>query len=90
MQEIVLRSSRVAAVAKLPREPAAPYYAAHVLLTRIWGVILACLATFFLAGMFLVATGGDEDFTDADRAAVRAITEAGLAALEAQVAASPV
>ena len=61
-----------------------------VLLTRIWGVILACLATFFLAGLFLVAAGDNEDFTDADRAAIRAMTEAGLASLEAQVAASPV
>ena len=61
-----------------------------MLLTRIWGVILACLATFFLAGMFLVASGGDEDFTEADEAAIQAIAEAGLAALEAQILAHPV
>lgn len=61
-----------------------------MLLTRIWGVILACLATFFLAGMFLVAAGDDEDFAEADQSAIRAITEAGLAALEAQIVGHPV
>lgn len=61
-----------------------------MLLTRIWGVILACLATFFLAGMFLVASGGDEDFSEADEAAIQAIADAGLAALEAQILAHPV
>lgn len=61
-----------------------------MLLTRIWGVILACLATFFLAGMFLVASGGDEDFSEADEAAIQAIADAGLAALDAQILAHPV
>ena len=75
---------------KLPREPSATYTTPSVLLTRIWGVILACLATFFLAGMFLVASSHDEDFTDADEAAIRAIAEAGTAALDAQFVRHPV
>lgn len=70
--------------------PSATYTAANVLLTRIWAVILACLATFFLAGMFMVAAGSGGGFTDADKAAVGAITQAGIAALEAEIAASPV
>jgi hypothetical protein len=61
-----------------------------VLLTRIWGVLLAALATFCLAGMFLLARGTSEDFTEENRTALRAVTEAGIAALEAQIEASPV
>jgi hypothetical protein len=61
-----------------------------VLLTRIWGVLLAALATFCLAGMFLLARGSSEDFTEENRTALRAVTEAGIAALEAQIEASPV
>jgi hypothetical protein len=61
-----------------------------VLLTRIWGVLLAALATFCLAGMFLLARGSNEDFTEENRTALRAVTEAGVAALEAQIEASPV
>jgi len=61
-----------------------------VLLTRIWGVLLAALATFCLAGMFLLARGTSGDFTEEDRTALRAVTEAGIAALEAQIEASPV
>ncbi len=61
-----------------------------MLLTRIWGVLLAALATFCLAGMFLLARGSSEDFTEENRTALRAVTEAGIAALEAQIEASPV
>ncbi len=59
-------------------------------LTRAWAIILAFLATACLAGMFLLSGSTGGGFTDADRAAVRAITEAGVAALEAQIQASPV
>lgn len=59
-------------------------------LTRAWAIILAFLATACLAGMFLLSGSSGGGFTDTDRAAVRAITEAGVAALEAQLQASPV
>lgn len=59
-------------------------------LTRAWAIILAFLATACLAGMFLLSGSSGGGFTDADRAAVRAVTEAGVAALEAQLQASPV
>ena len=61
-----------------------------VLLTRIWSVILAVLAVGCLAGMFLLSAGGGGGFTEADKAAIRAVTEAGVAALEAEIQASPV
>jgi hypothetical protein len=61
-----------------------------MLLTRIWGVILAALASLCLGGMFLLSQGNSGDFSDADRTALRAVTEAGLAALEAQIDSSPV
>ncbi len=61
-----------------------------VLLTRVWAIILAFLATACLAGMFLLSGSSGGGFSDADRAAVRAVTEAGVAALEAQLQASPV
>jgi hypothetical protein len=61
-----------------------------VLLTKIWAAILACLATAFLAGMFLLSFGTAGGFTDADRAALKAKTEAGVVALEAAIQASPV
>ena len=59
-------------------------------LTRAWAIILAFLATACLAGMFLLSGSSGGGFTEADRAAVRAVTEAGVAALEAQLQASPV
>jgi hypothetical protein len=59
-------------------------------LTRAWAIILAFLATACLAGMFLLSGSSGGGFTDADRAAVRAVTEAGVAALQAQLQASPV
>ncbi|MCH9681617.1 MAG: hypothetical protein K0V04_09300, partial [Deltaproteobacteria bacterium] len=61
-----------------------------MLLTRAWAIILAFLTTACLAGMFLLSGSSGSGFTDADRAAVRAITEAGVAALEEQLQASPV
>jgi hypothetical protein len=61
-----------------------------VLLTKIWAAILACLATAFLAGMFLLSFGTAGGFTDADKAALQATTEAGVAALAAEIQASPV
>ena len=65
------------------------HYAPTVLLTRIWAVVLAVMATACLAGMFLLSAPG-RDFDDADRESLRAITEAGLAALEAEIRVSPV
>ena len=59
-------------------------------LTRAWAIILAFLATACLAGMFLLSSNLGGGFSDADRAAVRAITEAGVAALESQLQGSPV
>lgn len=61
-----------------------------VILTRIWAAILAVLATACLTGMLLLAAARQSDFTDAERAALRASTEAGLAALAVEVATSPV
>lgn len=61
-----------------------------MLLTRIWGVLLAALATFCLGGMFLLSQGSGQDFSDADRTALRAVTEAGIVALDAQILSSPV
>jgi hypothetical protein len=61
-----------------------------VLLTRIWSVILAVLAVGCLAGMFLLSAGSSGDFTDADKAAIQAVTEAGVAALEAEIQGSSV
>lgn len=61
-----------------------------MLLTKIWAAILACLATAFLAGMFLLSFGTAGGFTDADKAALQATTEAGVAALAAEIQASPV
>ncbi len=61
-----------------------------MLLTKIWAAILACLATAFLAGMFLLSFGTAGGFTEADRTALQATTEAGVAALAAEIQASPV
>jgi hypothetical protein len=61
-----------------------------MLLTRIWGVILAALASVCLGGMFLLSQSSSGDFGDADKTALRAVTEAGLAALEAQIESSAV
>ena len=59
-------------------------------LTKLWASILAFLATAFLAGMFLLSLGTPGGFSEADRAAIRAVTEAGLAALRAEIQSSPV
>lgn len=56
-----------------------------MLLTRIWAIILALLATSCLAGMFLLSLGSGGDFSEADKAAIRSVTEAGVAALEAEI-----
>jgi len=61
-----------------------------VLLTKIWAAILACLATIFFAGMFLLSFGTATGFSDADRTAIQATTKAGIAALAAEIQASPV
>lgn len=61
-----------------------------MLLTKIWAAILACLATIFFAGMFLLSFGTATGFSDADRAAIQATTKAGIAALAAEIQASPV
>ena len=61
-----------------------------MLLTRIWSVILAVLAVGCLAGMFLLSAGSSGDFTDADKAAIQAVTEAGVAAIEAEIQGSSV
>jgi hypothetical protein len=61
-----------------------------VFLTKTWSAILAALATACLAGMFLLSLGNASGFSDADRAAIRAVTQAGLAALKAQIESSPV
>ncbi|NVB39533.1 hypothetical protein G6O69_16950 [Pseudenhygromyxa sp. WMMC2535] len=61
-----------------------------MLFTKIWTAILAVLATACLAGMYLLSTGASGGFTKADEAAVRAITEAGMAALASDINSSPV
>ena len=61
-----------------------------MLLTRIWGVLLSALAILCLGGMFLLSQGSSGDFSEADRTALRAVTEAGIAAMEAQIESSPV
>lgn len=64
------------------------HYRPTVLLTRIWAVFLAVLAVGCLAGMFVLSAASSGDFGDADRRAIRAVTEAGTAALEAEIQAS--
>ncbi len=61
-----------------------------MLLTKLWASILAMFAAAFLAGMYLLSLGPAGGFTDADRTAVRAATEAGLAAIQAELQSSPV
>ncbi len=61
-----------------------------MLLTKIWAAILACLATAFLACMFLLSFGTASGFSDADRVAIQATAKAGVAALAAEIQASPV
>jgi hypothetical protein len=61
-----------------------------VLFTKIWTAVLAVLATACLAGMYLLSTGSAGGFTDADKTAVRAVTEAGMAALVSDINSSPV
>ncbi len=61
-----------------------------MLLTRIWGVLLSALAILCLGGMFLLSQGNSGDFSEADRTSLRAVTEAGIAAMEAQIESSPV
>lgn len=63
---------------------------AAVLFTKIWTAVLAILATACLAGMYLLSTGSSGGFTPADETAVRAVTEAGMAALESDINSSPV
>lgn len=67
-----------------------PTLAAVVLFTKIWTAILAVLATACLAGMYLLSTGSAGGFTEADETAVRAVTEAGMAAIDADISSSPV
>lgn len=61
-----------------------------MLLTKIWATILAALATVCLAGMFMLSFGNVGGFADADKEALGAATEAGLAAISAQIQSSPV
>ena len=61
-----------------------------MLFTKIWTAVLAVLATACLAGMYLLSTGSSGGFSDADEVAVRAVTEAGMAALASDVNSSPV
>lgn len=61
-----------------------------MLFTKIWTAVLAVLATACLAGMYLLSTGSSGGFKEADEAAVRAITEAGMAALASDINSSPV
>lgn len=61
-----------------------------VLFTKIWTAVLALLATACLAGMYLLSTGSSGGFTTADETAVRAVTEAGMAALASDINSSPV
>ncbi len=61
-----------------------------MLFTKIWTAVLAILATVCLAGMYLLSTGSSGGFTEADITAVRAVTEAGMAALASDVNGSPV
>ena len=60
-----------------------------MLLTRVWGVILAALASLCLGGMFLLSKAQGTDFSESDRAALHAVTEAGVAALGAQLESAP-
>ncbi len=57
-----------------------------MVLTRIWSVLLAVLATGCLAGMFMLSAKSTVDFSAADESALRAVTEAGVAAIEAEIA----
>ena len=61
-----------------------------MLFTKIWTAVLAVLATACLAGMYLLSTGSAGGFTEADKTAVRAVTEAGIAALASDINSSPV
>ncbi len=61
-----------------------------MVLTRTWGVFLALFASLCLGGMFLLSRGTSGEFSESDRAALRAVTEAGIASLSAQIDASPV
>jgi hypothetical protein len=70
--------------------PETPTLLVVVLFTKIWTAVLAVLATACLAGMYLLSTGASGGFTEADKTAVRAVTEGGVAALQADVNSSPV
>lgn len=61
-----------------------------MVLTRLWAVILAVLAVACLAGLFLLSSNRNKDFDEGDRNALRAVTAAGVAALEAELASAPV
>lgn len=51
---------------------------------------MAFLATAMLAGLYMLASGTEQGFTDADRSAIEAVTNAGTAALHAEIESSPV
>src|SRR5690606_15657668 len=70
--------------------PETLHWSAVVLFTKIWTAVLAVLATACLAGMYLLSTGSSGGFTEADKTAVRAVTEAGIAALASDINSSPV
>jgi hypothetical protein len=59
-------------------------------LTRIWGSLLVLMASAFLAGMFMLAAGGETGFSEGEKKAVEAVTNAGTAALTAELESSPV
>lgn len=61
-----------------------------MILTKLWAALLAFLATACLAGMFLLSLRSATGFTDADRKVIRAVTEAGIAAIAADIQSSPV
>lgn len=70
--------------------PETLHWLSVVLFTKIWTAVLAVLATACLAGMYLLSTGSSGGFTEADKTAVRAVTEAGIAALASDINSSPV
>ena len=59
-------------------------------LTRIWGSLLVLMTSAFLAGMFMLAAGGETGFSEGEKKAVEAVTNAGTAALTAELESSPV
>ncbi|MEE9386861.1 MAG: MXAN_5187 family protein [Nannocystaceae bacterium] len=61
-----------------------------MILTKLWAALLACLATACLAGMFLLSLRSSTGFSEADEKVIRAVTDAGLAAIAADIQSSPV